>query len=168
MSLSAHVRRRAVLASSASLFSGLSGCSSVFSESDPETYRPPPLHAIHLANYYDEPKQTSLVVERNGQIVHWNTYKLPKQSQDRIIAISDKEWIGCGRYEVSIRVQDNSQWATLDFEDVESSKMANGKIQTIRLGVDFRPEGINFRPVHLDDPMIRCEDTQTGAQTTRD
>jgi hypothetical protein len=141
----------------------------VFDESsEPETYRPPPLHAIDLWNFYDEPKPVAFVVERNGQIVHWETYKLPKKSQDRIIAISDKEWIGCGRYEVSTRVQDKPQWATLDFRDVEPSGMANGKIQTIRLGVDFHPEGINFRPVHLDEPMVRCKSTETGTQRTQD
>lgn len=174
MSPSSPVRRRTVLASSVSLFTGLAGCSIIFDQSsEPETYHPPPLHAIRLWNYYDEPKHATLVVERDGHIVHWNTYKVPMQADTSendldVLSISNKEWMGCGRYEVSTRLQNKSQWATLDFRDVEPSGMANGKIQTIRLGIDFNPEGIDFRPVHLDDPMVRCEDTQTGTQATQE
>ena len=166
MSPSGLIRRRAVLASSASLVTGLAGCSTIFNQSsDSETYHPPPLYQIVLWNHYDTEIRVTLVAKRNGKIVHWDTHTV-RQPDDGSRAygfsLTDKEWMGCSQYDVSARLQDESKWAALDFRELEPAGVRNGKAQSIELNFDFLPDGLNLRPTYLDDPLIRCEENTTG------
>lgn len=168
MSPSRPTQRRAVLASGVSLLTSLAGCSTVFNQSsEPETYHPPPLHRIILWNYHETEIRVTLVVKRNGNIVHWDTHKVRvpnDESRAFGLPLTDKEWIGCGLYDVSVRLQDESQWATVDFQELEPAEVENGKVQAIHLEFDFRPEGVNANPYYSNAPYIRCQGKTTGTR----
>ena len=170
MSRTNPIRRRVVLASSASLLTGLAGCSGVFNfdqSTDPETYRPPPLHEIEIKNLFEKEKELEVVVERDGNLVYWETRKVPPANPKpeekflgRVFTITKKKWMGCGAYEVSARVMNESLSETMDLRELEPSPSLEGEFQPVELRIEFRSDEIEMNTTRLDEPLIRCEETQ--------
>lgn len=173
MSADGHVRRRTLLAGSVSFCLGFAGCSSVPEESaDPRTNGQPPLDGIWLWNFYqvsgqteraDEKIEPLLRVERNGAVVHRETYTLPDDGRNRVV-VSDSEWMGCGRYEVATRVRGESGDATLDSRDLDPPEVRDGEVRPYRIDIGYHPKLLEIGPVYLDEWRSPCETTMTGTE----
>jgi hypothetical protein len=170
MSSSRPIRRRTVLAGSAGLLTGLAGCSTDLPPlPEPETSHPPPLRRIVLWNYYGTAIRISLVVKRNGNIVHWDTHEVgpPDDGGRRHGLPLAEEWMGCGLYVVSARLQNKSRWATVDFREVEPTEVENGKIEAIDIEFEFRPTEVTVHPFHYNAPSYRCKGKTTETRGTQ-
>ena len=167
MSSADPVRRRAVLASSAVSLTWLAGCSTVFNRlPEPETSPPPPLYRIVLWNHYETEIGVTLVVKRNGNIVHWDTHKVrPPHDGDTAYGLPlTEDWMGCGLYDVSVRLKDESQWETVDFRELEPPNVKDDKVSAIHLEFDFLPEGVNVNSFYSNAPYLRCDGKTTGTR----
>lgn len=163
-------KRRTFLAVGASLISGLAECSAVFKRSSGrENSRPPPLYEIVIENHYTEKKRLDLVVERDGKIVHWDSYEIPTLGPrkdgvytGKAIAINDKEWLGCGAYEVSARLPSEQKWATIDFRKLEPESGTDGKFRPVELNIVFSADQMSMTTTRIDQHF----DCEKGAMVT--
>lgn len=159
------ISRRTLLAHSLGLCSAISGCSSVLDQSsNSEEKRSPPLHAIVMANKFEEEKSLELIAERDGEIVHWGTYDVPpaeshpeENDLGKALSVDSKRWMGCGKYEISARVETEGEFATLDFRDLERSPPIDSKFQPVELDIEFAPDLMRMTTTKLDDPLLSCE-----------
>lgn len=166
--------RRVLLAAGASLFSSFAGCSSVFTQtSEPSAERPPPLLRIEAKNTFEEVKEMELVVERDGEIVHWGNHGIrpanPRPEENYLGWVEEikEPWMGCGAYEVSIRVSGTDLHRTIDFRELEPSPSIDGKFQPVILRIEFSPEGITTNTTRMDDPLLGCSGEPTSGRSER-
>lgn len=167
MTILSSFKRRTLLTASASLFGGLAGCAGVLDQSPQrESQRPPPLFEILIWNTYDNPKDVTLVVERNSQIVHWGTHKVPVKADTAphdldALDIDDKGWMGCGTYQISARVEDEPVWETVDFRNLKPSTSINGEFQPVELNIECSPKEMEMNTTRLDEPLFSCAKDNT-------
>lgn len=116
-----------------------------------------------ITNYYEEPKQFEMVVERDGKIVHWGTKKIPPANANpeekdlgRSFGIADKAWMKCGTYEITGRLANEPKWTTIDFRDLEPESASDGKFRPVELNVDFSPDEMSMSTTRIDQ-HFDCE-----------
>jgi hypothetical protein len=168
------IQRRTLLIGSAGCFAALGGCASVIGQlRDSPDQRPPPLQEVVFENYYDENKPLELVVERNGDIVHWETYKVPRLGpkedggwKGKAVRIDGEPWMGCGHYEVNARLVDELDWGTLDFGTLDSAENRDGKFVPLEIELKVSPDYdyVAFEVNRLDGSPVTCEETTTESR----
>lgn len=159
------ISRRTLLAHGVGFCSAISGCSSVLDQSaNSEEKRLPPLHAIVMTNLFEEEKSLELVAERDGEIVHWSTYDVPPADRNpeendlgKALLVDSKRWMGCGKYEISARVETEGEFATIDFRDLGRSPPVDSKFQPVELDIEFDPDSMRMNTTKLDEPLLSCE-----------
>jgi hypothetical protein len=118
-----------------------------------------------MTNLFEEEKPLELVAERDGEIVHWSTYDVPPAERNpeendlgKSLLVDNKHWMGCGKYEISARVETEEKFATLAFRDLERSPPIDSKFQPVELDIEFAPDSMRMTTTKLDDPPLSCED----------
>lgn len=164
------IHRRTVLASCAGLAVSLAGCSSFSNQpADPEVDYPPPLQNIRFKNLFDNPQKITLVVEKDEELVHWDSHEIASatntQDEDiryRYIELENKDWMGCGVDQVSAALENSNKKAMIDFHTLPPSTSSNSKFPPLELTIEFSPERLRIGTTRLDKPRIQC----TGYETT--
>lgn len=90
-------------------------------ESEPE----PPLEEVTVRNWHEEPHEVTVILERDGEIVHWDSVRLngTRENQNGVsefdhAAIHEDSLGGpIGRYAVLVRVDDSGLGKRFEFTD---------------------------------------------------
>lgn len=166
--------RRRYLIGSVGAFTGLAGCSSLFrnSSNTQASGNLPPLFRVEIDNTDEEPHDVHLLVQRDGEIVHWAKHEIPagvsqqEQSNTRgiVVVIESSAWPSCpGRFVINATFDEREEWAQLDFseENFTNYQAKHFHIVEVRLSED---PGISINAYRLD----RTHDCKTTTETTTD
>lgn len=108
-----------------------------------------------------------LLVERDGEIVHWEMKDVPvaypdgDEDHSRGVELDSPEWPACGTHVVTARIEGQSTWTKFDFADLppETGDMNN----PVELEILITPEDISMEALHVQNIDYDCEN---GEQAT--
>lgn len=109
------VSRRRLLAGAATLGVGaLAGCSTAAGSS---TSR---LAYVRVANWHAEPHTVHVLVERDGDLVHWSSHDLAARKGDITTQPLEQTWAsGEAEFVVRVRIDDRRTWKAFDLSGRE-------------------------------------------------
>jgi hypothetical protein len=108
--MSERVSRRRVLAGLGTLGLGaLAGCATAAGSS---TSR---LVYVRVANWHAEPHTVHVLVERDGDLVHWSSHDLAGRDDEITTQPLDQTWAdGEAEFVVRVRIDDRTTWKVFD------------------------------------------------------
>ena len=114
MALGGPIRRRTVLAGSASLVTGLAGCSFMADEEPtPSAIR---LSKVEVENEDNRPHVVEILVQRGTELLFWDQFRLRAAGENEIVSqcVQKKSWERPGQYFIRSRLDDRSSWIELE------------------------------------------------------
>lgn len=114
MSSGVPVRRRAVLAGSASVVAGFAGCSFMADEEPtPSAIR---LSKVTVESKDDNPHVVEVLVQRDTELLLWEEFRLQAAGENEIVTqcVQKRPWEDPGQYFIRSRLDDRSSWIELD------------------------------------------------------
>lgn len=89
------------------------GCSAVTKEASVSRIH---LGLIKFLNVTAQPRTIEVVVERDGDIVHWSEFKVKPDTEQIVLSkcAENPPWEGKGKYIVHAREEQSSSWVTID------------------------------------------------------